>query len=676
MRLRAGRFIDDQEAAYLALLINDGDSENRKIGLERICLLYRRRFRFKQPAHVVVHIVGLLHDEAARVRRWALNALALIGTKVQVASIVEAIQRNRNDPDILAAGISALCSLLDNEEARKILASADLPLEGPILLAATQHSDNFEEELRATRINIEKASVSELRLAGILLGLNRAPENLFHPRFDNNQIIGELNRHEDRIVAQYSVWATHENPKLGLRDLRLDLRDIESCPPNVRKYIYRLISFDAETAKNHYDYLVVGSEDDAVEARAGLALGLRDVYFDSLEKLIFDWYADEDSEDVKHRLLEHMAANADKCPGYEAPVLAIYRGANQNSLTRSRLESAARKTDFYLTLKRIAHDAEGHDLFGGEVRAPRSLSRIEAIDEGANASILIVAALPKEVAAVKATFDARRTLDGIDGDKNIYEVGTYVIGNEKRNVILASSGMGKLNASTVASNALRSFPKIKHVIMVGIAGGCPNVANVDEHVRLGDVVFSAHQGIVEYDNVKETPAGRHIRGTPQRPSEALLAAASHLQSEELLGNRPWEAFSSRALERLGADYDRPSDDADILHAGDSPVPHPNDPSRRKGHPKVHAGGIAAADTLLKNAETRDQLRDKFGVKAVEMEGSGLQTAARAQGKDVFIVRGICDYCDTHKNDIWQKYAALTAATFARALIEVLPKSSL
>jgi nucleoside phosphorylase len=84
--------------------------------------------------------------------------------------------------------------------------------------------------------------------------------------------------------------------------------------------------------------------------------------------------------------------------------------------------------------------------------------------------------------------------------------------------------------------------------------------------------------------------------------------------------------------------------------------------------------IAAADTLLKNAATRDVLRDRFGARAVEMEASGVQNAAWHQGKDIFVVRGICDYCDSVKNDDWQKYAALVAAAYARALVEAMPSS--
>jgi hypothetical protein len=33
-----------------------------------------------------------------------------------------------------------------------------------------------------------------------------------------------------------------------------------------------------------------------------------------------------------------------------------------------------------------------------------------------------------------------------------------------------------------------------------------------------------------------------------------------------------------------------------------------------------------------------------------------------------VIRGICDYADSHKNDRWQKYAAATAAAFDKEFL--------
>lgn len=70
---------------------------------------------------------------------------------------------------------------------------------------------------------------------------------------------------------------------------------------------------------------------------------------------------------------------------------------------------------------------------------------------------------------------------------------------------------------------------------------------------------------------------------------------------------------------------------------------------------------------------RDKLRDDHGILAVEMEGSGVADATWAQGVGGYLlIRGTCDYCDEHKNNLWQGSAAVAAAAYARALIQVLP----
>jgi hypothetical protein len=102
------------------------------------------------------------------------------------------------------------------------------------------------------------------------------------------------------------------------------------------------------------------------------------------------------------------------------------------------------------------------------------------------------------------------------------------------------------------------------------------------------------------------------------------------------------------------------------------IEHPVDPKRTRGLPRIFLGPIASANELLKDPVKRDLLRDHFGVKAVEMEGSGIADATWISGKGYLVIRGICDYCDIHKNDVWQEYASAVAAGYAVALIESMP----
>jgi nucleoside phosphorylase len=92
-------------------------------------------------------------------------------------------------------------------------------------------------------------------------------------------------------------------------------------------------------------------------------------------------------------------------------------------------------------------------------------------------------------------------------------------------------------------------------------------------------------------------------------------------------------------------------------------------------PRIHRGLIGSANVLLKDAQYRDELRDRLGVRAIEMEGSGVADGAWLDGVGYLVIRGICDYCDGNKNDLWQGYAALAAAAYARAVLEVLPATA-
>ncbi|MHB9108461.1 MAG: tetratricopeptide repeat protein [Armatimonadota bacterium] len=239
--------------------------------------------------------------------------------------------------------------------------------------------------------------------------------------------------------------------------------------------------------------------------------------------------------------------------------------------------------------------------------------------------------------------------------------------------------MGNNSAAGRATLLLEHFPNVEAIIMVGIAGGIPHPEKPAEHVRLGDLVISDRLGVVQYDFVKEgydfntKERWVEVRSSPRPPSALLLESVTLLKTNELRGECAWLPFISRAVQQLG--WMRPGDARDILVATGDPsrgIPHPPDPTRQAGQPRVFTGPIASSGTLLKNPWKRDELRDTFGVKAVEMEASGVADATWTHGAGYLVVRGICDYCDANKNDDWQRYAAIIAAAYARALLESMP----
>lgn len=292
----------------------------------------------------------------------------------------------------------------------------------------------------------------------------------------------------------------------------------------------------------------------------------------------------------------------------------------------------------------------------------------------------IITALPHEYAAVKVLLESQRPVfvSGRGaGRQYLYGEVPAPNGGRHQIVLALLPDTGNDHASTRAALLLTHFPSVHTVIMSGIAGGVPNPNKPPEHVRLGDIVVSNREGVVQYDFGKEELADGKVEFTPRHPprppSASLVETARLLQAEELEGERPWVQHIDRVAERLSAA--RPPAETDVLVSSADPdevITHPNDPRRMKDTPRVFLGPIASSNTLLKNPLKRDQLRDRFGVKAVEMEGSGIADAAWTVEVQYLVVRGICDYCDMNKGDDWQLYAAVVAAAYTRALLEATP----
>jgi hypothetical protein len=84
-------------------------------------------------------------------------------------------------------------------------------------------------------------------------------------------------------------------------------------------------------------------------------------------------------------------------------------------------------------------------------------------------------------------------------------------------------------------------------------------------------------------------------------------------------------------------------------------------------PSVHFGNIASSNQLQISAVERDRVQKEHDVICFEMEAAGVMEEYLC-----VVVRGICDYADSHKNKGWQNYAAATAAAYAKGLLDMIP----
>lgn len=305
-----------------------------------------------------------------------------------------------------------------------------------------------------------------------------------------------------------------------------------------------------------------------------------------------------------------------------------------------------------------------------------------------------VCALPKEQTAATAMLDRRHTdLQKPSNDPNTYTLGSIV----KHNIVIACLPKGQIgnnSAAAVAAHMISTFPSIKFGLMVGIGGGIP------PKVRLGDVVVSTpidqFPGVVQWDFGKAKEGGSFARtGSLNNPPTSLLTALTKLETEhELTGSKIPEYLEDMKEKwpRLAPKYIRSDSLVDVLfkadygHVSERPTLCPGaidfeDRDDEQGSCRfcdcanvvkrtprdicVHYGLIASGNQVIKDATFRDKLNNDLGgnVLCIEMESAGLMNYFPC-----IVIRGICDYSDSHKNKAWQEHAAATAAAFAKELL--------
>jgi len=283
----------------------------------------------------------------------------------------------------------------------------------------------------------------------------------------------------------------------------------------------------------------------------------------------------------------------------------------------------------------------------------------------------IGSALWQEEAAVQLVVDKLEAVRKHSNDLNRYHEGWLPSTDPHRphRVVVASASRdGISDAAVICANLWRSYPDLECIVFCGIAGGVPRPDEPTRHVRLGDVVVA--EQIVSYGSVRRRDGANELRRAPGLTFNPLIQALKQLRIDIETGHQPWRAWLSSTDPRR-IKFVRPPAETDVLYVGGRSVEHPDAAAtgHEKGWPKVHYGTIGSADMLLRDEVERDRLLQSFNLMAVEMESTGLASAAASNNRGYFVVRGIVDYCEnTGKNDVWHFYSSLAAAAFVRALL--------
>jgi tetratricopeptide (TPR) repeat protein/nucleoside phosphorylase len=345
--------------------------------------------------------------------------------------------------------------------------------------------------------------------------------------------------------------------------------------------------------------------------------------------------------------------------------------------------------------------------------------------------IAIVCALPLEFSAVSLVFDQFWDKQGDRYGKAVGDTNSYRTGRiGKYNVVLALlPHMGKSNAAVAITSLRSSYTRLRLALLVGICGGVPRTGSGDE-ILLGDVIIS--RTVVQYDFGRQYP-DRFVRketlddnlAKPNKDIRSLLALLEDTFVKEDLEERTaffldklqetdsQSAVRDASRRKRQAKYGYPGAAEDKLfqpsyrhkhhilptcickqcHERSDPVCDEaldascddlgcdgrflvlreglaekrgleQDNDKAAQAPAIFIGRVASGDMVMKSGEDRDRIAEKEGVIAFEMEGAGIWEEVPC-----LVVKGVCDYSDCHKNEKWQNFAAATAASATKAILE-------
>lgn len=297
----------------------------------------------------------------------------------------------------------------------------------------------------------------------------------------------------------------------------------------------------------------------------------------------------------------------------------------------------------------------------------------------------------EQTAAMEMLDEEHESLPTSSRDNNVYHLGSI----NGHNVVIAGLPQACNNsAATVITQMRMTFPNLQYGLLVGIGGGVP-VRTDEGPVRLGHVVVSKptgqHSGAIQYDHGKAMAGKFERTGCLQRAPTALLNAAQALAVARLRADVDpvWQntrriATHRRRLRRFAfpgaandhlyrSSYIHPVAGVTCEAAGCRPdqliswAEGEEDEEEDDPFIIVHRGNIASGEWVIKDAVQRDHLAHGEGLLCFEQEAAGALTDFPC-----LVVRGISDYCDSHKSNLWQGFAAAAAAAYARQLFFHMP----
>lgn len=390
--------ISDQKAAFLSFELTTKNARRQKVALQEISRLYRTGNAFAPETRLRIEqqIVGLSSmTDDRKVIRWCMNSLARLGTKESIASVEHTLKKFDGDPEIIAASVSALSHLRLGE----IGSSAALSHISPEVKTLAAMQTVPPERLKATglQLNLSNADPEILKLALIVVGLDRDIQHLLHPKHENGEIVRELGQHDNQIVRQYSIWAVLENSRLTIDHLGVPFDRLELEPPNVQSKLLQLGASQLADLNERQDLILKGCDLPSVDAREGLAKGLASHYYDGLEGVTLDWYETDGSTRIQLILAEHFGRFSNAVPSYHEKAL---EAAERGGEFRERVLLGAEGRPLYSEIKR-SEAKQSPDLFGVDADVQME-SLAKRLQRQSPDTVLLLNATPEDQGWIRA----------------------------------------------------------------------------------------------------------------------------------------------------------------------------------------------------------------------------------------------------------------------------------
>jgi adenosylhomocysteine nucleosidase len=241
----------------------------------------------------------------------------------------------------------------------------------------------------------------------------------------------------------------------------------------------------------------------------------------------------------------------------------------------------------------------------------------------------ILGAMPEEVVMLEERLSKKneRSIEGIkftDGQ---------LMG---RNVVIAQTGTGKVNAAMTATLVIDNFhPKL--VIFTGIAGA------VNPQLSPGDIVIAEKtaqhdHGVLTSSSLENTGAVSPITG--QRNPVFFPADPALLQLAE-------QAAKNVSLEKIKT-------------------------SEGERTPGIMKGVVVTGDIFVASPEKCEELRKTLGADAVEMEGAAVAQVCYQLGIPCIVIRSISDNANEKAAQDLEKFykiAAMNSASMVVGIVE-------